>query len=241
MKNAVILLALALVVLTRAAASGIAAPSPDHSGSASHGGPPAWTDPYPTAPTDNDPEFVGEKWHPGPMVDGNVLEYLARVPRGDTTGMTVIVLGGGGGTRWTRDSPAERSSSSSARALTPPPTMVGCLTSWKIAGAQAARRIVRLGCSFRRRTFATSSPTSPGMCASPTTACRCSQTPTPGTTSIARLIRSSSRISPESRTGFMPNGSRRPARRWPSPPLRHRASSSRGEDATPRSVPPWIA
>jgi hypothetical protein len=59
------------------------------------GGAGAWEDPYPTMPTDNDPVFVGTKWHPGPTVGGNLLEYLAQVPSGDTAAMPVIVLGGG--------------------------------------------------------------------------------------------------------------------------------------------------
>jgi hypothetical protein len=59
------------------------------------GGAGAWEDPYPAMPAGNDPVFVGEKWHPGPMVGGNLLEYLAQVPSGDTAAMPVIVLGGG--------------------------------------------------------------------------------------------------------------------------------------------------
>ncbi len=99
-KKALILLGLALAVLTGEAVVGIASAPPAHAddrgGGASGGGPGAWKDPYPTMPTENDPAFVGTKWHPGPMVGGNPLEYLAQVPSGDTTGATVIVLGGTG-------------------------------------------------------------------------------------------------------------------------------------------------
>ncbi len=55
----------------------------------------AWKDPYPAMLADNDRAFVGTKWHPGPMVGGNLLEYLAQVPSGDTTAMAMIVIGGG--------------------------------------------------------------------------------------------------------------------------------------------------
>lgn len=61
------------------------------------GGAGAWEDPYPAMPAANDPEFSGEKWHPGPMAGGNLLEYLAKVPSGDTAAMPVIVQGGGYG------------------------------------------------------------------------------------------------------------------------------------------------
>ena len=90
------LLGLALAVLTGEAVVSIASAPPAHAddsgGGASGGGPRAWKDPYPTMPTDNDPAFVGTKWHPGPMVGGNLLKYLARVPTTDTTGTSVIVL-----------------------------------------------------------------------------------------------------------------------------------------------------
>src|SRR5271157_5212393 len=88
------LLGLALAVLTGELVAGIASASPayaDDSGGRPSGGA-AWKDPYPTMPTDNDPAFVGARWHPGPMVGDNLLEYLAHVPSGDTTGATVIVL-----------------------------------------------------------------------------------------------------------------------------------------------------
>ena len=85
-KKALILLGLALAVLTGEAVVAIASAPPAHAddrgGGASGGGPGAWKDPYPTMPTDNDPAFVGTKWHPGPMVGGNLLEYLAQVPMG---------------------------------------------------------------------------------------------------------------------------------------------------------------
>jgi len=54
----------------------------------------SWQDPYPPAPDENDPAFLGQKWHPGPLVDGKRLEYLARVPSGDTAAMPLIVVGG---------------------------------------------------------------------------------------------------------------------------------------------------
>jgi hypothetical protein len=96
MKKALISLGLALAVSTVAAFVGItqAPPSRADSGGGSALG--ASKDPYPTMPPHNDPAFVGTGWHPGPMVGGNLLEYLAEVPRGDTTAMTVIVIGGGG-------------------------------------------------------------------------------------------------------------------------------------------------
>ena len=82
-------LGLALAVLTGAAIVGIASARLAHADN-------GWKDPYPAMPTRNDPAFVGTKWRPGPVVDGNRLEYLAQVPRGNTTAMPVIVIGGGG-------------------------------------------------------------------------------------------------------------------------------------------------
>ncbi|MBV9569936.1 MAG: hypothetical protein JO056_01675 [Alphaproteobacteria bacterium] len=62
-----------------------------------------WKDPYPLMPIRNDPAFVGRAWHPGPSVGGNLLEYFAAVPQGDTTAKPVIVVAGGG-----EHSPAEK-------------------------------------------------------------------------------------------------------------------------------------
>ncbi len=56
--------------------------------------PEAWKDPYPPTPTENDPAFVGAKWHVGSTVDGEPLEYLAEIPEGDSTALPVIVVGG---------------------------------------------------------------------------------------------------------------------------------------------------
>jgi hypothetical protein len=95
MKRAFITLGLALAVLTVAVFVGIAQAPPSRADNGG-GGLGTSMDPYPTMPTDNDPAFVGTEWHPGPMVGGNLLEYHAQVPRGDTTAMTVIVTGGGG-------------------------------------------------------------------------------------------------------------------------------------------------
>jgi hypothetical protein len=93
MTKALIHLVLAPVVLAVAAVIGIAPAIFAHADNGSGSG---WKDPYPTMPIHNDREFVGTNWHPGPMVGGNLLEYLTRVPRGDTTAMTVIVVAGGG-------------------------------------------------------------------------------------------------------------------------------------------------
>ncbi|QGM44894.1 hypothetical protein [Methylocystis heyeri] len=57
------------------------------------GGQAAWKDPYPPLPAANDPAVVGSKWRVGSMVHGDPLEYLARIPEGDTTNMPVIVVG----------------------------------------------------------------------------------------------------------------------------------------------------
>lgn len=93
MKKALIQPSLALAVLAGAAVIGVAlgpfARADDR------GGRERGKDPYPPMATHNDPAFVGTGWHPGPMVGGNPLEYLAQVPDGDTTAMPVIVIGGG--------------------------------------------------------------------------------------------------------------------------------------------------
>jgi hypothetical protein len=94
MTKALVPLGLALAVLTGAAIIGIASAPFAHADDG--GGREPGKDPYPTMPADNDPTFVGAKWHAGPMVGGNLLEYLAQVPNGDTTAMAVIVIGGGG-------------------------------------------------------------------------------------------------------------------------------------------------
>jgi hypothetical protein len=95
MKKAFIPLGLALAVLTVAAFVGIRQAPPAPADNGGGGGPGASKDPYPTMPAHNDPAFVGTEWHPGPIVGGNLLEYQTQVPRGDTTAMTVIVIGGG--------------------------------------------------------------------------------------------------------------------------------------------------
>ena len=92
MTKALIALGLALAVLTGAAIVGIASARFAHADSGGGG----WKDPYPAMPARNDPAFVGAKWRPGPVIDGNRLEYLAQVPRGNTTAMPVIVSAGGG-------------------------------------------------------------------------------------------------------------------------------------------------
>jgi hypothetical protein len=47
-------------------------------------------------PARNDPKFVGETWRRGPMIGGERHEYLVRAPKGDTTGMALIVVGAAG-------------------------------------------------------------------------------------------------------------------------------------------------
>lgn len=93
MMKALVPRAFALAVLICAVIIGIASAVLARADNTGSGG---WKDPYPTMPIRNDPAFVGAKWHPGPMVGGNRLEYLAQVPRGDTTAMAVIVIAGGG-------------------------------------------------------------------------------------------------------------------------------------------------
>ena len=93
MTKALVPLGLVLAALTGAAIIGIASAPFAHADNA--GGRELGKDPYPTMPADNDPTFVGANWHAGPMVGGNLLEYLAQVPNGDTTAMAVIVIGGG--------------------------------------------------------------------------------------------------------------------------------------------------
>jgi hypothetical protein len=57
---------------------------------------PAGEDPYPRMPARNDPKFIGQSWRRGPMVEGERLDYLVRAPKGDTTGMALIVVGAAG-------------------------------------------------------------------------------------------------------------------------------------------------
>jgi hypothetical protein len=64
-------------------------------GDGGSGSPVVWDDPYPPAPAENDPAFEGTNWHPGPLVDGERLDYLVRAPVGDTSSMPLIVIGGG--------------------------------------------------------------------------------------------------------------------------------------------------
>lgn len=56
----------------------------------------AWRDPYPLMPPRNDPKFIGAKWRRGPMISDKRLEYLARVPKGDTASLPLIVVGAAG-------------------------------------------------------------------------------------------------------------------------------------------------
>lgn len=62
-------------------------------GKANNTGAVSWMDPYPRAPSKNDPGFVGRHWRPGPKIGADRLEYLAQVPRGDTAAMPLIVVG----------------------------------------------------------------------------------------------------------------------------------------------------
>jgi hypothetical protein len=93
MRKALIAVGIALAAPTGAAIIGIASA---RLARADNGDGSGWKDPYPAMPSRNDPAFVGTKWRPGPLVDGNRLEYLAQVPRGNTTAMPVIVIAGGG-------------------------------------------------------------------------------------------------------------------------------------------------
>lgn len=54
------------------------------------------TDPYPVMPAKNDRTFVGKSWRAGPKIDGDRLDYLVRVPKGDTASMPLIVVGAAG-------------------------------------------------------------------------------------------------------------------------------------------------
>lgn len=128
-RTALVALALALAVPAGAAIVGFAPARLAHADNGRAG----WKDPYPAMPTHNDPAFVGTKWRRRPMVDGNRLEYLAQVPRGNTTAMPLIVIAGGAATLWRPKGSTEgRSSSLSARARPMPiralPTMAGCST-----------------------------------------------------------------------------------------------------------------
>lgn len=55
-----------------------------------------WRDPFPKAPAANDSRFVGQKWHDGPRTGDDRIDYLARVPSGDTSRMPLIVVGAPG-------------------------------------------------------------------------------------------------------------------------------------------------